>query len=154
MRNIAARRSLLEQAIDDMAVRALGHRRKIATTAIRMLVAARLLLQPLCRETSRHLRGASDEHQPEVWTLPVELVEAIVVRLDTEGVLAGEERKRVVAFALRDMAGTRDKSRAQFLRECVVSLTWWPEDSACFKPAKKRKRSTTSDSSHGFCITT
>jgi hypothetical protein len=114
----------VEAAVADMSAQARRLRREVGTTAVRMLVVARLLLHlpPITR-------FGGDSPLAE---LPDELLEAIVVGVDAHDALDAGERKRVVAFAL-DLEGTVGKSREQFLRACVRSLTWWPSPGALAK---------------------
>lgn len=118
----------LEAAVADMSAQARRFRREVGTTAVRMLVVARLLLQP-----PPITQFGDDSPLAE---LPGELLEAIVAGVDAHDVLDADERKRVVAFAL-DPQGTLGKSREQFLRACLRSLTWWPGPDAL---ERKRKR--------------
>jgi ankyrin repeat protein len=134
------RRKRLWQAIDEMAVRALSHRRKVATAAIHMLVAARVLL----RGDTTQYDDEDSQQQQEVVRLPLEVLEAIVARVDTERMLGDWERRRVMAFASRGMAATRGSTREQFLRECIVSLTWWPPQHSD-RPARERDSDITDD---------
>jgi hypothetical protein len=120
----------VEAAVADMSAQARRLRREVGTTAVRMLVMARLLLHP-----PPMTQFGDDSPLAE---LPGELLEAIVAGVDAHDVLDADERKRVVAFAL-DLEGTVGKSREQFLRECVRSLTWWPGPEA-LERERKRKR--------------
>jgi hypothetical protein len=124
----------LKLAIAEMSARARRYRWQVATTAIHMLTAARLLLKPCATQFG--------DDSP-LALLPYELLEVIVDNIDTDRVLSIEERRRVRAFAVHATTGTR---RAEFLRACLVSLTWWPDDapewcSAHASSNKKRKRS-------------
>jgi hypothetical protein len=124
----------LEAAVADMSAQARQWRRlrrEVGTTAVRMLVVARLLLH---LPSITQFGDASPLAQ-----LPGELLEAIVAGVDAHHVLEADERKRVMAFAL-DLQGTVGKSREQFLRACVRSLTWWPGPDASERGDQKSKK--------------
>jgi len=116
--NIKHRIGLLNEAIYGTVTRNKHYRWQLMRAAIHTLCAARLLLQP-----APITQIAADS---PLACLPAELLEAVVVAADGDGVMCPEERQRVLAFALnlRQTVGT---TRQQFLRMCLVSLTCWPE---------------------------
>jgi hypothetical protein len=116
----------LRASLESTLARNRNRRKQVATAAIQMLNVARLLLQP-----PPVTQFADDSLLAE---LPTELLEAIVAGVDGGNVLTSEESRRVLAFAL-ETQGTLGKTREQFLRQCLVTLTWWPDEAE-----RKRKR--------------
>lgn len=107
----------MRQELADVLARNRQHRVKVARTAIQLLNTARLILQP-------PPMTQFDDVSP-LSALPGELLEAIVKGVDAGDLLSDEERKRIMAFAL-DWERTTGKERHEFLRQCLLSLTFWP----------------------------
>lgn len=120
----------VRSGVKQLIMRNREHRRSLATTAIQMLTAARLLLQP------PPITWIAEESP--LATLPPELLEAIVEAVDGAHLLREEERKRVIEYAL-DWKRSTGKARHEFLRTCITSLTYWPDPSEMEQPSSSSK---------------
>lgn len=91
-------------------------------TAVQILVAARVLLQPGSDvEEVAHDQGEKTEDKRDVW-MPIEMRELVVMHIDGTGLLTPEDMRSIIKLATQ--RHTIGLSRKEFFARCVRSLVW------------------------------
>ncbi len=110
-----------QDEMDELMQRNKEWRDKLRTTSVSMLTASRLFFLS-SSFVAPAFYMSEDQSTLNLSQLPMEIVELIVLGIG--GILSEEERKAILQYGV--MRETLGRSKQEFFRECIRSVTYWP----------------------------